>query len=188
MGKPSSNDPPQSPPQSSPQSSQSSQQQQQNQGTEEFGNAVATQNNKMIVGAPYTAVRGKGEYVILKFGAVFIYYKQNVIEEVDLQEEKEEKEEKEDLQNLQDDISKGNDSPPPLIPNNSENNSNSNSEHNSSKNNNNNNNSENSKHEKEWIAKCTIVPSYKEDIDYRFGISVTISNNNVLVIGTAGKL
>merc|ERR1712238_581829 len=71
---------------------------------------------------------------------------------------------------------------------NSEINRNSNSEHNSSKNNNNNNNSENSKHEKEWIAKCTIVPSYKEDIDYRFGISVTISNNNVLVIGTAGKL
>merc|ERR1712161_167165 len=66
------------------------------------------------------------------------------------------------------------------------NNNNHNSEHNPSKNNN--NNSENSKHEKEWIAKCTIVPSYKEDIDYRFGISVTISNNNVLVIGTAGKL
>merc|ERR1712238_238546 len=81
-------------------------------------------NNKLIVGAPYTAVRGKGEYVILKFGAVFIYYKQNVLEEVDLQEKKEEKEDLQNLQNLQDDISKGNDSPPPLIPNNSENNSN----------------------------------------------------------------
>merc|ERR1712161_135654 len=107
-----------------------------------------------------------------------------------------EKEEKEDLQNLRDDISKGNDSPPPLISNNSENNSNNNDNNMSDdnyyiyrinngyskyddlpfnripRNNNNNHNSENSKHEKERIAKCTIVPSYKEDIDYRFGISI----------------
>merc|ERR1712238_401952 len=61
----------------------------------------AMQNNKLIVGAPYTAVRGKDEYVILKFGAVFIYYKQNILEEVVPKEKKE----KEDLQDLQDDIS-----------------------------------------------------------------------------------
>merc|ERR1712238_444958 len=82
--KPSSNDP--QSPQSSPQSSSQQQQQQQNQGTEEFGNAVAMQNNKMIVGAPYTAVRGKGEYVILKFGNVIINYKQKVLEEEDPKE------------------------------------------------------------------------------------------------------